>query len=414
MKTIFKSALIACAALTAGLAGCQKENGSGIGKDEKVVRLQFTQEAVGGTRAAATHVGEEPIVLTDAYVYFTTAGGDIVAQVQIDFSLAGKGAAYNSSANTVGSDLITADGGTEITGVPASATKVVIVGNAPSATYITGGNINDFTGINVDGLYDATNKGVAKVALFGINTLTPVPGDDTKYTSNVQVAPVGARFEIGSIAGDYDVAPITSHIKSFTLEGIYINNYYPTMSIDGSGLGAIVHNSTTVANYNGAVAPSKYATLNGSLADYGATIVGQGTAPYNAYAPKATPAATDVWAYNVLAPDGGDVPHIVVRLSSVVVKTTDSAGKKPGEAGYVETLNNTTYAGTKFLTVRNIYVDGSSTPLASFQRGYVYRIVKLSFAQQHLTDKPETTTIDITVEAELMTWVPKDVDYDFN
>uniref|UniRef100_S0DE32 Major fimbrial subunit protein N-terminal domain-containing protein n=1 Tax=termite gut metagenome TaxID=433724 RepID=S0DE32_9ZZZZ len=420
MKTVFKSALIACAALAVGLTGCQKENGGGIDKEAKTVTLRLVQGEIGGTtRAVATHVADAAITLTSARIYFTNDSGAIQDYVTI---VVGSSDGYNEVAKTVGMDALDATGGTPITDVPAATTKVVIVGNLPGGSYLSAGNISDIADVTVANLFGGTNNGVANVPLYGVSGLTlktaATASANGVYTAKVDVKPVGARFEVGQIAGDYTGTfqgeAITSKIKSYTLEGIYINNYYPTMEVDCATAGTIVHNGSVPGNYN-RVAPYASPGIGDHLADYlAASLVAQDS-PAITYAPKATANAdTDVWGYNVLALTGGDVPHLIVRVSNVVVKTTDSTGKNPDEVGYVETLDATTYGpGAKFLTVRRIFVDGSTTALTSFERGYVYRIKKLSFAEQHLGIPEPPTAIDIEVEAELIPWVSKDVDYEF-
>ena len=401
MKKFIKPALMVCAALTLGLVSCSKEENSVNGKDKTVV-LSFSQEGLQQSRAASTHVdASTAVVMSNARVYFVDNGGAILSYCAIDFTAGGKNLPYDAASKTVGVDQITAAGvGAEITAVPGSTTKVVIVGNYPSA-YPTTGNIsqlNAATAITVQQQFDATGKGVDKVVLFGENTLTTVDAANNKYSSKVQIEPIASRIEIGTISGDF----AGSTIKSFTLNGIYINRYYPTMGINGVAMGTIINNGSDAAKYNGAVGGSSYAAFDEMLADYTASrLVAQGS-PANKYGSKASVGTNDVWAYNLLAPVGGATPSIVVRVNNVVTNdgVTDDA---------------VTYAGVKFLTIRNFYLSTApTTPLASLDNRNVYRIKELKFAEFHLTPNPEMNLIDITVEAEVMTWIPNDVDYDFN
>ncbi|WP_295940291.1 hypothetical protein [uncultured Alistipes sp.] len=399
MKNFFKPALIVCATLAAGLVGCSKENGETIGNGkEKSVFLKIVRDTPVPGRAVGEHVGAVAVTMNDGYVYFTTAGGDIMSYVEIDFT--NTNAAYAS--NKVGATTLT--NGAEITSVPGSVTGVTIVGNLAGGSYPTTGNINTlFNGasaVTVQSQYK-NDGSVDKVTLYGTNGLTAAAGDN-KYTSTVNIEPICARIEIGTVSGDFSSASVTSTIKSFALEGIYINRYYPTMGIDGSTKGTLVNNLSDAAKFNGNDAASAYGSLDAILSDYtAANLVAQSGAPINKYAPKASAATTDVWGYNLLAPTAGDMPSIVIKVSGVV--TTDGVDDDAA-----------TYAGTKFLTVRNIYVDGATTPLASLSKRHVYRIKDFKFAESHLTPNPEMNLIDVEVEAVLMSWVPKDVDYDFD
>ncbi len=409
MKKIFNLALIAGAALSTSLTGCSKETSEEAGsKDEKTVMFQM--QHVDGTRAVSTHVADQTAVtITKAYVYFVDGDLKITERVEL---VAGNGA-YDSALKTVGMAAAEAVGGTAITSVPGSTRNVYIIGNYPGTWPVKGEFLNplltDATTLALASQYDSTNGGVGKVTLFGTTAsgaLTTVDASQNKYSASITVAPVAARMEIGSINA---VAPATGDwvIKSFSIKGIYMNNYYPTMSLDGSAAAAIVFNGTDKAKYNGAAAGSSYIALSKILADYtAADIVAQATA-MPSYAPKAAAvAATDVWAYNLLAPvaTGTAMSHIVIHLTDVVLK--DKNGVEADDAA--------TYAGDQYLTIRNIFVDGATTPLAALAQGYVYRLNGgLNFTQHDLTPNPEMNTIDIQVSVEFLKWKAKEVDYDF-
>ena len=393
MKTFSKLALVACAALAVGLTGCAKENTEAGNGESKSVFLKITREGVAESRAAGTHVdASTDVLMNDATVYFVTATGAIMKYVTIDFTSVN--APYTN--NKVGSTTI--ENGAEITAVPASVSRVVIIGNLPGGVYPTSGNISQFnTAAYLTVASQYTGGTVTNVALYGPGDVTATDAANNKYKSDVQIEPVCSRLEIGSISGDF----AGSTIESFTLEGIYVNRYYPSMGYDGSAMGTQVNNLSVPANYNGNTAGSKYmGALNGQVCDYTAgVLVGQGTAPYNKYASRATANAnTHVWAYNLLAPASGATPSLVIRVKDVVLSNGDA----------------TTYADTHFLTVRNFYLSTApTTPLATFSKRNVYRIKELKFAESHLTTEPERNLIDVTVTAEVMTWIPNDVNYDF-
>lgn len=404
MKKFLNLAFVAGAALTMGMTSCSKENSGDNGTDSKMVSMRLVQANVGdGTRAPGLHVdASTTVVMSNACIYFATNGGDIMSHCTIDFTLGGKNLPYDGTAKTVGIDQITA--GTSITSIPGSVTKVAIIGNLPGGTYPTTGNLSQFYGatyVAVASLYDATGKGVAKVPLYGEKGLTPEAGEN-QYSCEIDIEPIAARIEIGAVSGNYSVGAVTSNVKSFTLEGIYINRYYTTMGFNCVNKSSVTNHLSDASKYNGAVAGSAYTALDEILSDYTA-LVAQSSAPVNKYGPIASADENDdVWGYNLLAPTGGDTPSIVVRLNDVV--TTDGS-----------TDDATTYAGTKFLTVRNMYLSSApTTPISTLVKRNVYRIKALKFAEIHLTDNPESNLIDIELEATVMSWIPNDVDYDYN
>lgn len=400
MKTIIKSALI-CAALSAGLVSCSKEdsNVTNLGEN-KSVRIKLSQSSLTDTRAVGTHVGAETVNMTSAYVYFTNSTNDIVSYVEIDFTAGGTNDT-DASDGKVGATTATTTG-FEVLNLPGTVAsgKVFVVGNLPAGVnYPTSGNMSQLdsaTKISVESQYDSTNKGVAKVTLLGSNILTqdPAPGNENQYTSVVNVYPISARVEVGKVTGE-------GRIKSFTLKGIYINNYFPAMGLNGLAAATIKFNGSVNANYSATGYPT-----DGILSDYTAGSLVAQTPSTVQFAPVATATTNDVWGYNVLAPDstfaGVNVPHIILHVTDVV--TTDGT-----------TDDAITYQGDKYLTIRNLYLPSAPTiRLTSLNRGTVYRIAELKFDESHLTANPELASINVMVTAQLMTWVPEEVTYDFD
>lgn len=418
MKTIFKTALVACVALVAGLAGCSKEQSARENNEtgEKTVRIHIEQGT--GTRAAGEAVGAQVVTMKDAVIYFAGAGNNIVASVEVVFTAEGKALAYNEEAKTVGIDVLTgvaagSSNGAEIVNLPASVANVYVVGNYKAggigAAYPTTGNISQFNGAGVISLASqSAANGVANVALFGKSGLgavvTPAtPTSNAKYSVSINVAPVAARFEVGQIAATFDAndsadGVIVSHIASFSLDGIYLSNVYRSMGFDGTAAGTLVPNSVAIADYSSANAA--YAA-DGIISDYtAANLVAQDAKTYAPVANAASAEGDPVWAYNLLAPAGAPMSTLVVRVSDVVLDNGDDE----------------LYSGDKTLTVRNIYkeVAGVKTKIGTLTPGEVYSITNLEFAEDHLTNNPNQNLIDVTVKITMMSWVPVTVSYDFD
>lgn len=376
---MLKSALIACMAFMAGLAGCSKDLPGEIGNGEKTVRIQIPRSAV--TRAAGQHVAEKTtVVVNDAAIYFTSAGGNIMETVLVDCSETPAEGAVTMAA---------LEAGVEFTNLPGSITAVYVVANSPVAYAQT--NVSAFAA--ADAITLASQADIEDVALYGMNTLgapvTPAtPTTNAKYSVEITIAPVVARFEIGSIAANWNKGGMVSTVTAFDLDGIFLDNYYTTMSFDGAAKSASVPGSVVPSHYVAANFPVQVSDLT---AFHAATGVAR-----PAYVAKEDADENTVWAYNLLAPRGGGMPSLVIRLSDVVVETNDAV----------------TYAGDKFLNIKNI-LDGDGKKITVLEAGKVYRLKELSFAEDHLTDNPNQNLIDVTVIVTVLPWDSVEVGYDF-
>ncbi len=114
----------------------------------------------------------------------------------------------------------------------------------------------------------------------------------------------------------------------------------------------------------------------------------------------------NVWGYNLLAPTGGEMPHIVVKVSQLRV-IQDALG-------LYDVLGDPDLDW--WITVRNIYETsgGQRKLLTSMERGMVYRIKQLKFDESYVTPEPEMAPLDIEVIAEPIPWAAKEVQYDLN
>ena len=121
--------------------------------------------------------------------------------------------------------------GTQITDVPAAATTVTVCGNIPAGTSLpTGGTVAALKAVQLE---ITSQSAVADVVLSGddkpLQTWTTgspalpyAPGitDGDKY-AEVEIGPAVARVEIEGLA-----TTASSAVDGFTLEGIYVNNFF--------------------------------------------------------------------------------------------------------------------------------------------------------------------------------------------
>ena len=398
MNKFFAAAMAA----TALFASCAKENsGNGETNGEKqAVKISISREAT--TRAIGEITANDPeVVFNDGYVLFSNTAGVISKVVEVENT-----AAVYDGTSSVGVDALDTEkgGGAWITDVPKTANTVHFVGNMANASIVpaVGQSIASIIA-TVDKQYKADGS-VDNVMLYGSAAMIPATVGqggaaataDEYETATFQVSPIAARFELGEIvnaANDDD--PNSNgdvyYVKSFDLVGIFVDNYYQSMTINGTTNAVAVYNGRVPAEYI-----ADYATPAGVVFDFNATGL---TIPTT---------GVEAWTYNLLAPKAlgtGSteaavaMPAIVIKLDNVVVTN-----------GTVDTPLNEQY-----LTIKNFYNKESSNALiTNLVQGKIYWIETISFTAEDLTDEPYMTLMDCRVEIELMDWETIATGYDFN
>lgn len=359
MKTIFKSALMVCLALTVGLAGCSKEQyGTEESNGEKTVTIQISQ---GLTRAPGVHQVKETIAVNDAAIYFTSSNGNVIQKVDVDFS---------ETPATGAVTMATLKEGHAFTNLPGSITGVYVAANSTIGYAHT--NISAFDVHNAVLLTSQSN--VDDVALFGGNTLgTPTTAatatTNAKYSVTVNITPVVARLEIGEIASG-DFGGLESTIKDFTLEGIYIDNYYPKTNFKAQA-DTLVPGRVEPAFYGGAgvvvgeetllhVGPSDVATAAFTKTPATTPAIGA------TYTPTYTITAGQerVWAYNLIA---GPAPVVVIKVSGVTVVDKNDATKTDKELGVTTCDRIVPYiSNTRTCTHKSLHAFGKGVGIAEY------------------------------------------------
>jgi hypothetical protein len=191
---------------------------------------------------------------------------------------------------------------------------------------------------------------------------------------------VAARLELVKLTGDAD-------IESFTVVGVYVNNYYDALGLNGtvlgSGVSTLVSWGTNPGYYSSTGSgDEKYTGTPGLLFD---ELSGGGQASVSNVVDFGT---GNVLAYNLLSRNTtGYFPHLVVKLKDVVLAGGD----------------DDTYDGEWFLTVTGVAKTSAPTVNLDFEAGKVYKIMNLGFGPGDLS-YPEPADKQVTVGVEVQDW----------
>jgi hypothetical protein len=188
---------------------------------------------------------------------------------------------------------------------------------------------------------------------------------------------VAARVEIAKLS-----AP-KAKVSAFSLEGIYINYYYPTRTFIGGNGTVRKDNGQTTTKYV-TTSGGEYEGFSNILCDeYGTALAATDVSDRM----TATPATrNNVWAYNLTVPDAtvtGYFPHIVLKLKATTADFTNQ---------------------TKYLTVRTA-THATGGGAVEFTKGNIYQIGDIQFADNDLFDTLEPTLSTLAVTATIKQWV---------
>lgn len=368
MKTKFKYATLAAAALLLGFTGCSNDDETGGKTDDSTAKSVTVRISTPSTYAEeATAVGLTPAI-NDVNVYFV--GGGVV-----------KATGTMTSAEIAGSGKTFSD-------VPGSATKVVIIANAgalssPNVSSISVNSSENALNALMFEQVKQTNP-VTAVNVYGSAAITGNPGSET---AAVTLKPAISRIEIAKVEADPSAAIVLS---SFKLAGIYINNTYTQCGTDYSTLPPV---ASDILNYGGTDA----IWTNGS---YPARFKDEWASPVSGT--SFTPAtSTNKWSYYVMPVIAGKgtiintvqqsaVPHIVLKIVDAQ------------SSGYG-------FNSTSYVTIKDIKVGGVA--LTQLERGKVYSIASIKIGGGNLAATPETPAEqNISVTATITDWEDQPVD----
>ncbi|NDV67124.1 hypothetical protein [Bacteroides sp. 224] len=409
MKVNFKYAMMTIAALTMGLTSCSNDNEVVDTQNEETQNLSIRIAQPEMSRAVAGPEANKanPVVFSDGELLLCNASGKILDVYAFSSTLA-----TDLSLNRIAIGDAIATNGVTITNVDGDVRSAYIVGNSGaiktvdnigySAVAKKGEYISSVKAYTVTPVmqYNATNKDLANVTLWGEGTLVPdpsvAPTDPAKKYVEITLRPHVARLEIADVTAVPNTTGVS--ITQYDVKGIYINKYYPTLSLDARTPAAIVNSGqggTTVYGDNQGVYAS---ALKGILYDYSTTYFGNTTTTALTKYPNGTN-NVDVWAYNLLAAP-------VIAGDAVLATATTLAPQVIVEVENVQASNSQSYANMRYITVGKLIDATTSTTITHFEAGKIYTIDPGSFEfdVDGVKDDANVGKIDLRVKVSLITW----------
>ncbi|MGL5772870.1 MAG: hypothetical protein ACRCX1_08840 [Bacteroidales bacterium] len=368
-----KNILVMALAVTTIFSSCMKQDDIMPIEETKTVKLNINAGIL--TKASENPLATDAkTTISSLYVYFLDAAKD-------------EGNILIGSKAITGGDLTMIQGaGLEITGVSSSAKYVYVVANATEngitalpasgtlatikAKTVTMGSIN--TGDWTKALLSNSDK----AGNGSIGTVT-----DGKATATIEVMPDLARIEILSLTATQN--PVTApdyNLKSYDLNGVYLNGYFLAFHIGGAANGA----AETLLTDGG--------VLN-NVANWAKDVYGTPLTGNTVYTAANGGATGDVWAYMLPA---GATPRIIFELGNVLYDD--------GNAGFQPA------ATTRYVTVKGFKSSGGTTSITTFERGKVYKVSAVNFTAKDTHETPNATDIDVTVTVTVLAWKGINVD----
>ncbi len=209
------------------------------------------------------------------------------------------------------------------------------------------------------------------------------PQDLHTATVEINLSPLYSRVELHKLTGG-------EHISSFTVAGVYINNYYQAFDMTGAG-----YADQELPQYIHEAGSDNFSKAWGDDNDgngWNATSGVLGDNQMNTHA-IATAGGSNVWAYNVGA---GSVVTFIIELTDVEYYKEDGSGEFDNDP--------TSLSEAMYLNVTG-YRDFSG----NFQRGHIYRIEDLEFDFTDLTEDP-VTGVSILANVSVDNWKVKALD----
>lgn len=339
----FKIFAVALAVLT--MFSCSKENTDAPDTTERVMTVKITNPA--STKAIETPGKDAAGTITlENGVIFTLNGDAVVG-------------AYELNINTAATAS-----GQQISDKVTSSITVFVVANVPANTVTEwttkGTRPTTLTAIKASAFNIGDNNGsnytMATLCNTGATATQPTASGTNAVLATVEISPVYSRLELPKIVG-------TGTIESFTVKGVYVDDFYLSYTIGGGSNGNI--------NSMRQTPPTSWpaeGTDEGMWAS--ATKV-------------ATAGGANVWAYNL---PSGNLPRLIIKLEDVI-------------------LDGGALTGTWYLSVR-AYTDG----LTVFAPGNIYSISDgIVFDQTKLGPTPNPTENDLSVKVTIKQWTIKDV-----
>jgi hypothetical protein len=279
--------------------------------------------------------------------------------------------------------------------IPTSADKLYVVGYPESTstspekiTIVTENELKKKIMIDMQSQSPTNPTLVNTYGAMTISLSDLKEGDE--ITINMDLSPAMSRLEIQQIGSTVSSRTIERPILSFKLDGIYINNTYTKLGLDGvtrptAADSILNYGSAATVWANPATYPARFCDNFKYPAAQSSFAAGTGKSwGYYIVPLSSANGAKGTTINGELRPEV--VPHIVLKVSDISV-----------EVGQV-------IPTPMYLTVRG-YKQPDGTPVTQFDAGSVYYIKNLTFGLEDLSIEPEADPSDITVTLTVLDWV---------
>jgi hypothetical protein len=398
LNFIYAAALL----LAVGLVGCSRESAN----DENEARSVVLTVTSSSTRAVTEPITGSTTTPLKAYgrVFFVSSGGTITKMLPI-MADTDSGTDYaTSSGATLNIKDLKLGTAVEITGVPSNSTQVYVVSGLPAANFFdavgAATNVSAYlaAAYDVEDAYDSetsTLGGVRTVPQIGSGIIVH---DGSAYADQfvaaVDIYPAVGRVELTQLTGK------TGEITSFKVQGVYVNNFFETISLDGTPASYVPKdNGSTTAEYSG-TNPGYYENKPWVYDEHAST--GWESAGGVLKFEK-TSDSGEVLGYNLLARQLGSTdhyfPHLVIEITDVVCVDSDN--------------HNLYKDKTWYLTITNVVAHDAvqiEDNWVKFEAGKVYQIENLPFELGNLSPVPEPSDKKVTCTVTVKPWVVMNVD----
>lgn len=389
-----------------GLAGlafaaCSNDEDVTNGREDGRVRVTLSLGTTEATRSLGQSAAGLYNDVTDLQIFFYNGSGAFVAVPSsgkigdVDYN---NEAAINAAVKE-GLNGSTHKVTVELKEVPSSASQIYIVANSEGKKNPAIGTTSlDEARRTIIYLENQIKENFDRFSgeesrLTGLGTIL---GDGT---ASVELRPAPSRIEMGKVTAVPLEAGETwggAEIKSFTVEGFYINKFRVQGYLDGKALGLneIMTGAQDYANNAGEYTKVKYTEKTwGAMCDEPVAanyIYAEGEGTTEIY--KATPVDNKWFGFMLLR---GTPADVVVKL-----KVTYADGIIDDK---FLTINNYKYGSTWTDYLKNEHKIGEN--VTEFLRGHVYKLTDITFNVKNLTDVPYETTKTVTAIVEVMPWV---------
>lgn len=258
---------------------------------------------------------------------------------------------------------------------------------------------------------------INRVHVFGKAQIT---GSNGSVSASVVAKPVIARLEIKQLEADQSVSDAAIKITDYRVEGIFINNTYSSMGIDGTSYPvdpSSVVNVPVDGRFDETYGPKSlriwyhdlggmpFEPSNGVLK--AENIAGQPAGSFwyfdvfpalaknvsGNYIGTTIPAGTLPTGETVAADEKNATPIIVLRLSNIQVNGVALPSAYPSDNG------------VRYVTVKTLKKAGTNVPYDHLERGMVYTIKNIKFDGSNLNIAPNiTVNKDLSVDVDVRAW----------